>query len=53
MKIIEIYDLHPLFGMTRYFLLVLNVRATASKFGFKQHIGQIVVGKARFEAPFL
>jgi len=25
MKIIEIYDLHPLFGMTRYFLLVLNV----------------------------
>jgi len=28
-------------------------RATASKFGFKQHIGQIVVGKARFEAPFL
>lgn len=26
MKIIEIYDLHPLFGMTRYFLLVLNVQ---------------------------
>ncbi len=31
----------------------VNGRATASKFGFKQHIGQIVVGKARFEAPFL
>ncbi|ROS79247.1 hypothetical protein EEL35_13480 [Muribaculaceae bacterium Isolate-042 (Harlan)] len=30
-----------------------STRATASKFGFKQHIGQIVVGKARFEAPFL
>ncbi len=30
-----------------------HARATASKFGFKQHIGQIVIGKARFEAPFL
>ena len=32
---------------------ISDSRATASKFGFKQHIGQIVVGKARFEAPFL